>query len=88
MSTQISNKILSAFKSACKKYQIEEKAIEYGIQLEISDGRNRATVNVYHTGKIVVGGSNSPLKENLDKINKEFIYEFVEYIYKKSEKED
>lgn len=71
MNTTISNKILLAFKSACKKYQIEEKAIDYGTQLEISDGRYRSKVNIYNSGKIVVGGSNNPLKENLEKIKKE-----------------
>lgn len=72
MNTTISNKILSAFKSACKKYQIEEKAIEHGTQLEISDGRNRAKVNIYHTGKIgPPGGKQTTLREELEKIKKE-----------------
>lgn len=71
MNTAISNKKLLAFKSACKKYQVEEKAIEHGTQLEISDGRNRSTVNVYHTGKIVFGGKQTPLREELEKIKKE-----------------
>jgi hypothetical protein len=72
MNTSIANKMLLAFKSACKKYQIEEKVIEHATQLEISDGKNRAIVNIYHTGKIgPPGGKQTALREELKKIKKE-----------------
>ncbi len=42
------------------------KTIPYGEQIVVSDGHNQATVNYYpRRGKVVVGGSESPLKEAL-----------------------
>lgn len=71
LNTPISKKKLLALKTACKKYQIEEKTIEHGTQLEISDGKHRSTVNIYNSGKIVIGGKASPLKDELETLKNE-----------------
>ncbi|QDR80346.1 ribonuclease HIII [Sporomusa termitida] len=47
------------------------KAINYGRQLKVADGENAVTVNIYSGKKgisIVVGGSQSPLKETVTAI--------------------
>ena len=50
---------------------IADKAINYGRQLKVSDGETTVTVNIYIGKKgisIVVGGSQSPLKETVTAI--------------------
>ena len=66
-----SNKIADELRKFCdsKNYQVvEEREIEYGLQLKISDGSEQIPINVYHGRrgtKVVVGGEKGRLKEDL-----------------------
>ena len=55
---------LRAVTSFLERQKLECNATEqqWCTQLSVRSGVNRATINVYNTGKIVVGGKDSPLK--------------------------
>jgi len=42
-----------------------EHPIDYGVQVVISDGRYEVPVNLYTTGRLVVGGKASPLRSRM-----------------------
>lgn len=43
----------------------EQKEIEHGLQIVVTDGSTRIPVNIYHTGKVVVQGKASEMKTAL-----------------------
>lgn len=40
----------------------EQKAIEHGLQVIVTDGSNRIPINIFHTGKVVVQGKPGEMK--------------------------
>lgn len=44
---------------------LESKDIDHGRQLKLTDGTEKCTFNVYHTGKVVIGGKQSQLRQQL-----------------------
>jgi ribonuclease HIII len=54
---------------------VAEKEIPYARQLKIGDGLDEITINVYTSGKIVVGGKKTPLREQLEEWKNLFLAE-------------
>ena len=60
---------ISKFRQFCRTngYLVEEeKDIPYGTRLEISDGQDKALVNFYHSGKVLVQGKRNALREKIE----------------------
>ena len=55
-----------------EKYQFKLSEESINLRLEISNLKDRAIVNIYHTSKIVVQGSKSSLKIEMEKLKKKY----------------
>lgn len=56
---------LRVFSVARSLQILSERSIDYGLQVMLSDGSHQIPVNIYTTGRLVVGGRNSPLRSIL-----------------------
>ena len=54
------------------KYQVKRSEEPNNLKLKISNLRDRTFVNIYHTSKIVVQGSQSALKSEMDELKMKF----------------
>lgn len=60
-------KVVAAFIDYCKNkgYQCQPTETEYYVRLNVSNSKDKTNFNFYYTGKIVPGGKESPLKQEL-----------------------
>jgi len=76
MSKYISNAemIAKVFKTYCsnKSYQVESSEEANNLRLVICNLKDKAIVNIYHTSKIVIQGARNALKNELEKLKKQF----------------
>jgi ribonuclease HIII len=56
---------LRDFAASQELHILSDHPINYGVQILLSDGINQAPVNLYTTGRMVVGGKASPLRSRL-----------------------
>lgn len=52
---------------------ISTSRIDYGIVIKVTDGTFRANVNLYSSGKIVIGGKASVLKQRLEELHQSIV---------------
>ncbi len=71
---QVANNAQGFFEAYCKskKYQLQKSVINNAIKLEISNNKDRTIVLIYHTGKIVMGGSKNTLKQEFESLKDQF----------------
>ncbi|MCD6094325.1 type II toxin-antitoxin system RnlA family toxin [bacterium] len=55
-----------------KGYHYSEKEESHSLRLDVSDLKNKAVIQIYNTGRIVIQGKASPLKDELEKFKAEF----------------
>ncbi len=60
-------KVVEAFIEYCnnKGYQYQTAKTEHYIRLDVSNSKDKTNLNFYYTGKIVIGGKESSLKQEL-----------------------
>ncbi len=51
-----------------QKLQFSEAEEQYCTKFEVKGGAKKACISVFNTGKLVVGGADSPLKKNLEQL--------------------
>jgi len=69
-----SKPISEIFTAYCdqKKYHYEIEVIQNAIRVVVSNLKDRCPVDVFHTGKILIGGAQCDLKNELQEIKKRF----------------
>lgn len=55
-----------------KEYHYSQKEESHSLRLDVSDLKNKAVIQIYNTGKVVIQGKASSLKDELEKFKAEF----------------